>query len=658
MGLYKLLSATVVLSLISSVTFAKQLQTKRKDVGYSTTELYNYFSLHPELKIIGPVYDQLMVNQDNKEAYWEMRKDYTKLLYGFLVTAAHDYMFERKEVFFSNATGEPKDVYWAMILSALAIPHHESRFMHFRNAEGSNCTSKLNTVKYLNNQVTSYWDNRNKKKAAKERSDKQAAIKNFLFNEKSPIIPQCDYLKYTGTINQLLIANTDVGLMQINMDQHQKFLEPDPLFNIYQHINYAINQWGDELLKLYNGIDSDYIIRNSEGKRICGLLSNPYPRNLDGDEQEPQAIVRLATALWSGKHNQGNIRLRSACRFKLAKLSHEKALELLGDKAGSLKNARVFAAYKKGYQKDLNFLGYTLYPLLGLKEYTTKEGSGKYQYRASWKSLLDTYLQQGSLESQSLKEIREQIASMYDAPGYEKVGKVKKLFQVARKYKQFFDVEGRISVDVDNLTPTNFKGDHFLNAKELKLYIAPAEVKYTYCGRVVPKDNEYLLLKRDESTETITVEKELPTGTKVSETWAKVVIPGLRSFKFEKSGNTNPLCEEKNLWALIKVGNESLLEKTGVSNLEDAYRVKLTDEIKFSLKVKKSHDYDSTQIGSLVKPQTPENGWLALEVYRSPYNTKYPVWVKVEYKPGKWVNGEYKLGKTGWVAGKFVERIN
>lgn len=621
MGILKLISSVVLLSLVSGTSYAKVHYFKK---GYANADTqFTYLSLHPELKPVGPTYDYT-AKELGKNDFFKMRQEYTTVLYGLLVRAANDYMEENKEFFFSSKTGNAKPAYWSFLLGAIAIPHHESGFMHIRKTDPSKCDVYLNTPKWLDKKLTSNFSrSKQAKKYAAEIKNKKDSIKNFLYNDKSPILPACDYLQYSNPLHQLIIANTDVGLMQINMDQHSKFWEADSLFNIYRHIDYAIDLWADSFKKLWNERRSTFI-ENDDGDILCDLSDNPY--TVKGGDRE-NFLSQVTLALWSGKHNQGNIRLKSICRNQLQ---------------------------TAGHKKDKTFLAETLYPLLNLPEHTLpqkerrKDGS-IYNYEASYKSILDTYLKKNSPEKASLEEIRSAFAANYGVEGMEKVRKPINSQIVANNYRSYYQVEGNISVNTNDLTPTDFKGDHYLNSKKLNIYLAPSvNSNYTHCGIISADADKYILLKKDESQSVFNFDRKLPTGTTVKETWIKVIIPGLRNYKVDRSTNDNPLCREKSLWVLASVGNQNFLQKAGYSEEEIKYGIGLNGRISNYLRVRSEPNSKAKHIGNLWKKNTPDGGWSVTKEYRSEFNQKYPHWVKVEYK-------HQNKTKTGWIPSDFIE---
>lgn len=553
-----------------------------------------YFSLHPELEYQGPFYDNTL----SKDQLWPMGRAYTEEIYGLILTSAIRWMESKKEVFYSSKTGLPKDTYWAFLLGALSIPHHESNLMHFRRTASSECSSLRNSTMWLDYFLSdSFYE---------KKDTKVAFFKEHYYNNNSPVFPACEFLQQEPHITQLIVSNNDTGLMQININVHDEMRGPDALFNLYKHIDYALKEWMEVFPELYQKRFTDYMIQDDTGEVLCSLLKNPYTVN---NGTRPSLIVPLAQGLWAGKHNQGNILPESVCRPQMRDDDRDDAYELR-----------------------------TLYSILDLKEYTDANGN-------NYASIYDVYMDKNSVEFQSLLELRENIAAFHGVPNSRK-NITKNISKVVTKYSRVLDKE-ILPIDITELSPAVTEGEYYLSIPELKLFLSPDNyAKSSYCGNIIPDKDKYFTLNLH--GDSLQVSKNIGPNNNINEQWNLVKLPRLRNFSVNWAEDAPEVCKtQSELWALTAIGAEKLLQKTGFSKLlpDNTYMVELNDKISSSLSIRADHYTTANHLSSLMKKDNPK--LKVVQEWRSKHNTKYPYWLQIEYKKDTY----------GWIAADFVRPV-
>jgi hypothetical protein len=565
---------------------------KNKNGGTSFGKIY--FSLHPEIPFEGPFYDNTLSDDE----LWPMGRRYTENIYGLILTSAIRWMENKKEIFYSSKSGLPKDTYWAFLLGALSIPHHESNLMHFRRANVKDCSDLRNSTMWLDYFLSdSFYE---------KKESKVAFFKENYYNSKTPVFPACEFLQHEPHITQLIVSNNDTGLMQININVHDEMRHPDALFNLYKHIDYALKEWMEVFPELYQKRFSDYMIQSDDGEILCTLLKNPYTVK---NGKRPSLVVPLAQGLWAGKHNQGNILPESVCRPQMRNDDRDKAYELR-----------------------------TLYSILDLKEYKDEKGN-------NYASIYDVYMNKESIEYKSLLELRENIAAFHAVPGAKK-NRFDNIKKVVEKYSTILNKE-ILPINITQLSPVVSEGEYYLSIPELKLFLSPDNyTAKSYCGNIVPEEDKYFTLNI--VSESLEVSKNIGPNNNLIEQWNLVQIPRLRNFSVNWVKNAPKACKkEKELWALTAIGAEKLLQKTGYSKLlpDNTYMVELNDKISSSLSIRADHYTTANHLSSLMKTDDPKVK--VVQEWRSKHNTKYPYWLQIEYKKDTY----------GWIAADFVRPV-
>lgn len=598
--------------------------------GYSgfDRDSYNnkYFSLHPELEIVGPVLDMTGAYSENYE--WELRQKYTAAVYGALITSAHQWTLRYKDDFFTNK-GYAKDAYWAFLLAAISVPHHESNLVHFAKRLAKQCSDFRNTTEWMNPKHSHIRDTKqwvlNKRgerqlKITESAEEKKEILSDFYYVKNGPVFPECKYLNHTDFVKQLLVSNADAGVMQINLDQHKSMREPDALLNVYRHIEYILKGWIDEFPTLYKERHSKYYVLSEDGtgEIECSLESTPY---LFRGGTQSSSILGLVQGLWGGKHNTGNTDVDSICRFQYGNDSRK---------------------------RDEHFRFQTLYPILDLSELVQHhENNNGEIVKRRFISIYDTYLVKGTPEYKSFMEIRNTIAAFHKTPGTKKALIPEAQISLFNKYKEIIQDSG-IAIETQNLTGPMKQGNYYLNGKELPLYFAPSEQRPLQCGIVQPEEGQYFLVNAKED-DIIHTEVKLPSGESIAESWVKIKIPALREYRFKRHKNTPINCDTDEFYALASVGKTKILEAVGESEAKPKFFVDLDPKkISYSLTARAEPTTDSKDLGKIIRGKSPIGGYPVLKQYRSPVQTQYPVWYLIEFKPGK----------KAWFAASFLMEVN
>lgn len=664
----------------------------------------NYISLHPDLEIRGPVYDY--TSEDiSLEALEPTRIKYTEKIFGVIVASSIANMKKEPELFF-DAQGAPNDNYWSFLLSSISIPHHESSLLHFRKVRPEFCSSYRNKIDWMD-QLVEKLENDPSKGSTHYRTKgyKEAAFDLFenFYSPENYLFPECKYLKGQHYLNQILVTKHygDAGVMAINLGSHPDIRDPEALFNIYRHIDYAMEFWRNNYRKLIEVTSNDYI-RGKNGyriaskdeinrypKKICTFKNSPF--SYKGNKIEDLRVVRNdktlafeSLALWSGLHNQGNFYYKSICR------------------------------YMNNNSYDRKFLYENLYPVLGIKSVSSIDENGE---EVTYESLYDTYMTKTSTEHKALEEIRHNIAAAYGIPGY-KYKKASNLEKLAQQRLRDFQMQGVNYKDL-NLNSYGQKGNYHLETDYIDLFVEPGSIKHSvnYCGRIYRKRNARLFFKKsqdasplqlqDDLVETkaytkkwlgdqflknpkrqagnVLLDPKLKQKTKLStpieilddigygvelvSQWMPIEIPSLRSFKIENFNSKNPLCDTNQFWVTSKVGSEKILRKIESidfflenekligsfekSSLEpvDQYIAELKG-VSYFVWVRKYPGVGETPKVGRLMPTKDEQGNIqqplvkVVAKYIPITNSKFEEWLEIEYEPGEY----------GFVPGKFLEK--
>ncbi len=233
-----------------------------------------YFALSPAHKVIGPVYSK------------ENASEYIKEIFGLLIQAADSIASEYYKVGYDDNV-----TYWTFLVTALAIPHHESKLMHARLADRDlkrlpMCSSDYNELRAIN-------------------SSKVLSVLQMIYREPTdPILPNCSVINKEPSVQQVLISTVnkeDVGFMQLNGRAFREALMPDVYLNVNNSARFGTYHYYDKFRE----------IRSNFAKYSCMKGLNPYS---DHELTKASMQFQLVQGTW-GSYNIGNTLSASVCRF-------------------------------------------------------------------------------------------------------------------------------------------------------------------------------------------------------------------------------------------------------------------------------------------------------------------------------------------------------
>lgn len=253
-----------------------------------------WFTLNPDIKFLHA--PQLPSQGEHGEAKSsEGIENYTKYLFAALVTYAHQLI--------SQSIGYycPKDedcdrnqnyTYFSFLVTALSVPHHESRLNHLRQAKGSDCNQGVNEFRNFRGRV--------RKHLMREYRDYYAGT--------GIIFPDCEPLQNTPKVTQIMVSSdrSDFGLMQLNGFYHPHTVKPNIYLNIKESIKYGLEYVYDGRGETTGG----FVYLRDNHRRLCPFNTNPYS---DHPGTSATIFYDLARASWDF-YNQGNV--ERACRFR------------------------------------------------------------------------------------------------------------------------------------------------------------------------------------------------------------------------------------------------------------------------------------------------------------------------------------------------------
>ncbi len=236
-------------------------QSQVLDFAYS--KVRNVYTISSDLKVQGPV---LRPGQENQ---------YVTEIFRELVRGVHR-SIERD---FSPS----RPAYWAFLLGALAIPYHESRLIHFREARHQReCNDDIQ-----------------RGRAQAKDSVLVQKLEQHLLNDKDTVLEPCSQINIGKDKNKQLIASSNyrsLGLFQINMLWHPVFMRERDYLSVVKTIDYGISLYK-------NGF-------------LGSLFDKPSCVHSFASNREEWS-KRLVRASWAGWFNSG--KQENACRFEKMK---------------------------------------------------------------------------------------------------------------------------------------------------------------------------------------------------------------------------------------------------------------------------------------------------------------------------------------------------
>ena len=242
MRVYRLLS--IVLCLIfSTQTFASF------NLYYPGFRNYTVAS---NIDVVGPVLGR------------ESDEKYVSEIFSHIISAADDLV---RDDYYVDGKHD-NYTYYAFLVGALTVPHHESMLGHFRYRYGDTCSDEINQVKHKN------ASSRLQKIINEEyRND---------YGERGVVFPNCNYLDSQSKYVQALGSTdfSDFGIMQLNYRSHRHTLYPEYFLNLYNSVDYGVRYFFSAKTPSWGGAGGFKQLRSIISKKGnltgCNVKSAPY----------------------------------------------------------------------------------------------------------------------------------------------------------------------------------------------------------------------------------------------------------------------------------------------------------------------------------------------------------------------------------------------
>ncbi|MFK8137033.1 MAG: hypothetical protein AB8E15_01620 [Bdellovibrionales bacterium] len=653
-SIHTLLSVSMIFSGFSLNARTKKLPEvnygKTFKYGMENTGVFNYLTLHPEIPTRGAIYD------------YANRTEYTETLFGLLVSTADELIRANAKDFVKSNI--PDWGYWSMLLGSIAIPHHESKLMHFRKVGPEVQRSRSNGEKFwapscLENQNNGLWMDKINPNIISlsnqpNKGQKQALIEDW-YSKDQRFFPTCEDLQYTDRRIQLLKPEISLGVMQINVFAHPAFRHPEHLFDLYRHIEYNIGDNLEGFRTIYDfyeyGIkkSSSHIYEDPNQGNKRTIWTSPFNDRSNG------RVYGAVQMMFSGRHNIGNERARSAYRWKNPNSEYPAKFRK------SLKSILEIDEYEFEYKIDGKRYTPRSTSLDFAKENQKKSSrntndiyAGKtpssIEYHIN-RSIFHNYMRPDGIEYKALQELIEWVRFMHKDPSDFRntdysIPSMKYLKKVFHKYKSLKNAMKEPYEFPMNLSKAPTTGNYVVAKPKVQLYLKRTNTneKGSYCGYISKSGPDYLLLNGDESTKTrlafITPEEEILNYEDiVFGNWIKIEMPVLRHFdvKFDKE-NYYKCLESKELWAFMGTEQNPAMLKVGEQGLNARAKIK---------KGKKGILLRATYAkeGNRGRLSDTDPAFEVIGFYRSDFQRSYPEWYKIKLQSGK----------EAWVAADFVE---
>lgn len=270
----------VVVPLDANASISEPLTKAKAGSDFDVTDMLRpgkagYFALSPAFKFVGPLFSE------------EKGSEYVKEVFGLLVQAANYIASE-----FSHPGYNDNFTYWAFLVAALVVPHHESKLMHARIATENlpgvpKCSADFNE---LGGAIGS--------------ASMRPVLETIYRQQSEPIFPNCSVVNKESQVEQVMLSKyngCDMGCMQINAPTFREALMPE----IYMNLNNTI-RFG--LFHLYSKFKD---IHMNFQKYPC-MVKEGLPGIKD---VRPSFLYNLIRGTWGGGYNIGNTLPGSVCRF-------------------------------------------------------------------------------------------------------------------------------------------------------------------------------------------------------------------------------------------------------------------------------------------------------------------------------------------------------
>ena len=268
-------------------------------VGAKSVQYYNpaefpgefYFSLAPEVKVVGPIYNETPSGE------------YMKNVFGYIVQKAN----ELAEIYYED----DRRSYYTWLVTALVVPHHESRLTQFRKVSPKKCWWKTNEL-----------ENMDTHKIRGAKISNRALMEPIYRDLKNPIVPNCDYLASQPSVVQAILSGfqADFSIMQMHIASNPEFVHPHTLLNMYnsidagltKHLYPAFRRVRENLLTKYDG--KTFVDRNDK-TYSCDGMTYTQEDPVTFEKYKRVNYPSIVRGVWSGKYNTGNLGVAGVCRF-------------------------------------------------------------------------------------------------------------------------------------------------------------------------------------------------------------------------------------------------------------------------------------------------------------------------------------------------------
>lgn len=232
--------------------------------------VFNYLTFTPDVKAIGPLFDDGPL------------QNYFELIFRHIIRQA-DAKIHYQPLWGYKAGSNRNYSYYTFLVLALAIVQHESRGIHFRQADGQNCSQ-------ISNSLAGFGGRR------EFGPETRAVLAPIYRNPLRPLIPDCRYVKAAPNVEQMIYAKSgDIGIMQMNARFHPGAMDPTILLNVYRSIDAGIDYIWSGYQELRDKLMSPEF--------SCIRPTNPFPYRFSEGYSKPAIWASLAVTDWSYTYN-------------------------------------------------------------------------------------------------------------------------------------------------------------------------------------------------------------------------------------------------------------------------------------------------------------------------------------------------------------------